>query len=171
MMLQLHITPRSPAPAADYKWPLSRLCRILAYVLAIGLLISLLPSTVRIAARQISTAIAEYQAKIPVVPQTIETGTAWVRSKTAPGAPIVFLARRDLDGWVFGLWQRALYPNPVFLIYDDQIKTGDYQKLRQLHRIQFALSVGHPPVDPGFAWSEPVPGVENSGEVVFGAIR
>jgi hypothetical protein len=162
--------PAERAPIDPAPKPASLLRRTLAYLLAAALLLSLSYPGIRAAASQVSAAIKEYRSKTEIVPPAVQAAAAHIRGKVPLGAPL-FLVARDPDAWLHGIWLRALYPSPVFLVYSAQLGTDTYNRLRVQHRIRFAVSIGQPPLNPGFVWSEPVPGFGNNAQVVFGRLQ
>jgi hypothetical protein len=74
------------------------------------------------------------------------------------------------EGWFSRLWQRALYPDYRTIV----VQPWDLPKLPELrakYRPRFAISVGQPPVDLGFAWKVDlgvVPGLQ--GVTWFGEL-
>jgi hypothetical protein len=49
------------------------------------------------------------------------------------------------------MWQRVLYPRVVILLPSHQNSAGAVSRLRSRFGIRYAVSMGSPPPDPGFA--------------------
>jgi hypothetical protein len=54
----------------------------------------------------------------------VERAAAYVRSQILPNSPVLLVVSKP-DAWADGLWQRALYPNPIFLVYKQDLGTPD----------------------------------------------
>ncbi len=71
-----------------------------------------------------------------------------VEARLPPGAPVLHVCARQ-EGWFSRLWQRALYPNHRTIV----VQPWDLPRLAELrakYGARFAISVGKPPVDPGY---------------------
>jgi hypothetical protein len=89
-----------------------------------------------------------------------------------PGAAI-FYVMPELEAWKSRMWKRALYPRPVFYVFNArELHGAEYDRVRQKYRIRFALSAGRPPLDPGYAWRTELPKLPGeTDETWFGELR
>jgi len=93
-----------------------------------------------------------------------------VRSQMPPDSPLLLVVSEP-DAWADGLWQRALYPNPIFLVYKEDLGTPEDHELRRKYGIRFAVSIGNPPLNPAFRWQRPLPDWTGAGQVAFGEVE
>jgi hypothetical protein len=93
-----------------------------------------------------------------------------VEARLPTGAPVLHVSAEQ-EGWFSRLWQRALYPNHKTIV----VQPWDIPRLPELrakYGARFAISVGKPPVDPGYVWKVDlgkVPGLP--GVTWFGELR
>ena len=93
-----------------------------------------------------------------------------VETRLPPGAPVLHVSAMP-EGWFSRLWQRALYPGHQTIVVQpwDVPRLGE---LRAKYGARFVISVGKPPLDPGYLWSVDlgtVPGLP--GATRFGELR
>ena len=143
--------------------------RLIAHALAVVFLTSLLAVGGRTAVVELRDSIAFYQSHRRPIPIGIERAAAYVHSQVPADAPVLLLVSTP-DAWDDGLWQRALYPNPIFLLYKNDLGTREDHQLRARYLVRFAVSIGAPPLDPAFRWRRPVPGWTGPGQVAFGEV-
>jgi hypothetical protein len=106
-----------------------------------------------------------------VLPHELRENVARINELSSPDAP-VFYVMRERETWVSRLWKRALYPRPVFYVDDEtQVNNALYRRLRAKHRIRYAVSVGSPPLDPGFDWYAELRSFPRGAQVWFGRLR
>src|SRR5215467_9376104 len=72
------------------------------------------------AARQLWAAIRSYQSDNRPIPIAVERAAAYVRSQIPASSPVLLVVSTP-DAWIDGLWQRALYPNPIFLVFKQDL--------------------------------------------------
>jgi hypothetical protein len=93
-----------------------------------------------------------------------------IRSKVAPNAPVFYLVNAASDGWVSGLWQRALYPNPCFLVRTDELQGAVGRELRAKFGHGLVMSINNPPELKAFTLTETLPANAGSPTVFLGAM-
>ncbi len=82
-------------------------------------------------------------------------------------APIFYIMPA-LETWNSRMWKRALYPRPVFYVENpSETRSKWYLDLRRRLGIHYALSIGHPPFDPGFRWKKELPSLPASTDVAW----
>ena len=92
----------------------------------------------------------------PTIPAPMKQQIAIINTVVPDGAPLFYI-RRDPELNVSRLWQRALYPHPVFLIAtSEELHGPDYSRLKEQYSIRYAISVGTPPLDPPFIRAKPL---------------
>ncbi len=93
--------------------------------------------------------------------------------KIVPKGSTVFYIMDQPEGWQFGLWQRSLYPDYVVLAVAGltQLNTDESRKIRRDKGIDFALSAGNPPLDPGFDSPLLLPAYPGGIPVVLGRLQ
>jgi len=144
--------------------------RAVANSLAAVFLISLAFGGIRAAVNQLRGSLHFYQSHNRPIPVEVERAAAYVQSQIPPASPVLLVVSKP-DAWADGLWSRALYPNPIFLVYKQDLDTPDHHELRRKYRVRFAVSIGDPPLDPGFRWQKPAPGWTGAGQVAFGEVK
>ncbi len=142
----------------------------IAYSAAAVLLLSLAPSAVVTAARQIRIAAHSYNPASSMIDPALQRAADFIHSQVPADCPILLVVSTP-DGWIDGLWHRALYPNPVFLLYKADLGSPLDHELRSQYHIWFAVSRGRPPLDPGFRWQKPLPGWNAAEQVVYGELN
>lgn len=93
-----------------------------------------------------------------------------VVQRLPPGEPVFHLSAAP-EYWYSRLWQRALYPRNDSIVIQPPLGGDRLRHLRSKYGVRFAISVGDPPVDPGYLWKidlGPLPGVP--GESSFGEL-
>jgi hypothetical protein len=105
------------------------------------------------------------QAPRQIVPEGHVEQVKLVRRRLPKGSTIFYLMDQP-EAWQLGLWQRSLYPDYAVLpvVGRDELRTNRA-------RIEFVISAGTPPLDPGFEWQVPLPGYPNNVPAVLGKIR
>jgi hypothetical protein len=64
-----------------------------------------------------------------------------------PGAPAFYVCG-DADTWSCGLWQRLLYPRPVFCLRAANPRHAEiFEDLRARFQVRYAIGEGPPPPD------------------------
>jgi hypothetical protein len=142
--------------------------RYVSYLGGILLFASLAIVGVRTANVRLREAVTTYRSSARLVPQDIEKAAIYIKSRVPPEEPILVVTD-NLDGWVNGIWQRALYPSPVLLFYRRDLGSQMLREYRTTNRLVYAVAIGNPPPDPGFVWKKAVPRMNQS--VVFGEIE
>jgi hypothetical protein len=95
-----------------------------------------------------------------------------IRAAAPEGAPI-FYVHADSDKWLSGLWQRALYPQHVYVVVSaDGSLDPAAREVRSRFAVGYALAAGNPPPDPGFEWKLSLPALPGYPPVYeFGKLR
>lgn len=90
-----------------------------------------------------------------------------------PKGSTVYYIMGQQEGWQFGLWQRSLYPDYVVLpvIGLANLNADQSGKIRAEKHIDFALSAGDPPLNPGFDSPVSLPPYPNGIPVILGKLR
>ena len=163
---------QAPAPAhvAAARPATGPLRRGIAYCLAAIFLLALAQAGTRAAVKQLRSSIESYRSHNRLIPVGVERGAAYVRSQMPPDSPLLLVVSEP-DAWADGLWQRALYPNPIFLVYKEDLGTPEDHELRRKYGIRFAVSIGNPPLNPAFRWQRPLPDWTGAGQVAFGEVE
>ena len=164
------LKPAPPAHSAAAQRPTALIQRAVAYFFAAVFLISLALAGSRAAVNQLRGSIQFYQSHNRPIPVEIERAAAYVHSQIPPDSPVLLVVSEP-DAWADGLWSRALYPNPIFLMYKQDLGTQDDHELRRKYEVRFAVSIGDPPLNPGFRWQKPAPGWTGAGKVTFGEVE
>lgn len=112
-------------------------------------------------------------APLQVIAPEIRAQVAALKARMPAGAPILYFDQYPRNHWNSRVWQRAFYPARLVIV--EREKTPErlpLETLRRLYFARFALAVGNPPDDPGFAWHEvlpPLPGAPTT--VWFGELK
>ena len=110
-------------------------------------------------------------APLDVLSSSLSKRLEFVQKRNRTAQPLFLFLERP-DTWYAGLWHRALYPVPVFVVNDEDIlRSPRYRTLRSERDIRLAVAVGTPPLEAGFrpiAQLPPEPGLPEAwfGEVV-----
>ena len=93
--------------------------------------------------------------------------------QAVPKGSTVFYIMDQPEGWQFGLWQRSLYPDYVLLPVTGtaELNADGFRKVRLDKGINFALSAGNPPLNPGFDSPVSLSAYPNGIPVVLGKLR
>lgn len=76
---------------------------------------------------------------------------AEIRRLAPPGTRFIWINRVP-DQWFPKIWQRLLYPDPMFIIQGESALAKDFDELRHEYVVRHVFSSGSPPIDPGYAW-------------------
>ena len=90
-----------------------------------------------------------------------------------PKGSTVYYIMDQQQAWQFGLWQRSLYPDYVVLPVIGLANThaDEFRRVRADKHIEFALSAGAPPLNPGFDSPVPLPPYPDGIPVILGKLR
>jgi len=107
-----------------------------------------------------------------IVPEGHVTQVKIFRNLVPKGSTVFYITDQP-EGWQFGLWQRSLYPDYVVLPVTGTAElNGDrYRNVRLDRSIDFALSAGNPPLNPGFDSPVSLPAYPNGIPLVLGRLR
>jgi len=109
-------------------------------------------------------------APYDVVPAALRKEANFVKHRIPTGSALVYVMRSP-EHWQSRLWHRLLYPSPVLFLENDLETTGPaFRNLRVRYDVRFALSVGNPPLDPGFQWHVVFPARTGYPETWFGEL-
>ena len=89
-----------------------------------------------------------------------------------PAGSTIFYIMDVPEAWQLGLWQRSLYPDYfVRPIYGSaQLQRTDHQRFREKKGVEYAISAGSPPINPGFQWQVALPAYPNGVPLVLGKL-
>jgi len=94
-----------------------------------------------------------------------------MRANLPADAPLFYIMDRP-QPWLAGVWQRACYPNPVFLLESaDELELPANRAIRAKYGVRYALSVGDPPVVKMFRWFRMLPSVPASYPAAYGELN
>jgi hypothetical protein len=94
----------------------------------------------------------------------------FVQTRNRTAQPLFLLLERP-DAWYAGLWHRALYPVPVFVIDGaDILRSPRYRILRSKGDVRLAVAVGTPPLKAGFRPIAQLPPEPGAPEAWFGEV-
>jgi hypothetical protein len=119
--------------------------------------------------REIRTANAWAQQR--QVPALVHEQLAEIRRIAPRGSRFIWLNRTP-EFWFSRVWQRLLYPDPMYFVEDHPDLETRFRQTREAHGVQYVFSAGSPPIDPGYRWRislVPNPGLP--GELWFGEVR
>ncbi len=105
----------------------------------------------------------------PVIPAALGRDIRFIRGRIPDAEPLLYLCE-DSDRWAPRLWERALSPQRVAIVFASDFPAAAISLRRRMH-IHWAISAGIPPRDPGFAWCRrlaPIPG--SSTQYWFGRL-
>jgi hypothetical protein len=122
-------------------------------------------------AREIRVAFRD--AGLSVFPTEFQRQRAVVEKTAPPGAVFLHISDWASDpgtGWYSRLWQRALYPRNLVIVVMRDLQPERLQLLRRRFGARYAISVGSPPIDPGFLWHRDLGVVPGSGQTWFGEL-
>ncbi len=109
-----------------------------------------------------------------VFPGQLQQQLAVVEASVPPGPALLHVSDWASDpgtGWYSRLWQRALYPRNAVVLLMRDITPERIAELRRQYRPRYAISVGTPPIDPGFLWHRDLGVVPGSRQTWFGELR
>lgn len=109
-----------------------------------------------------------------VFPGQFQRQVKTVEETVPPGAVFFHIADASKDpgtGWYSRLWQRALYPRNLVIVLLNDLRPEHLEELRKRYRVRYAISVGTPPIDPGFRWHRELGSVPGSHQTWFGELR
>ena len=114
--------------------------------------------------------IAFRDAPLDVLTPAFRRRLEFVQTRNRTAQPLFLFFERP-DAWYAGVWHRALYPVPVFVVDEDILRSTRYQTLRFERDVRLAVAVGTAPLKAGFrpiAQLPPEPGAPVAwfGEVV-----
>ena len=105
------------------------------------------------------------------VPPALHELLAQIRRAAPRGERFIWINRVP-DRWYPLVWQRLLYPDPMFILQGEEEMGRRFEELRRKYRVRFVFSSGLPPVDPGYAWRTVIPAPPGSTDVLwFGELR
>ncbi len=120
--------------------------------------------------------IADYtivfkSSPLDIVPAGHWARIALVKSHVPPG-PILYLTEKKED-WQRGLWQRTLYPDyPVVTAFGvNDLTSPRILKRRHDDNINYVVSAGDPPPNPGFEWRMDLPLYVNGIPMILGRLK
>src|ERR1700694_4270556 len=108
---------------------------VTAWSLAAALFLSLAIPGVKVAAKQVKSSVQSYPLS-NTIPTEIERAAEYIHNQLPPNSPVLLVVGKR-DGWVDGLWHRALYPTAVFLCYQRDLDTSAARDLRVRQHIRF----------------------------------
>ncbi len=114
--------------------------------------------------------IAFRDAALDVFSSAFRKRLDFVQARNRTAQPLILFLERP-DAWYAGLWQRALYPVPVFVVDEVNIlHSPRYQALRSERDIHLAVAVGIPPPEAGFRPIAQLPPEPGRPEAWFGEV-
>lgn len=109
-------------------------------------------------------------APLDVLGPAFRKRVEFVQTRNRTAQPLFLLLERP-DAWYAGLWHRALYPVPVFVVNDEDIlRSPRYQTLRSERNVRLAVAVGTPPLKAGFRPIAQLPPEPGAPEAWFGEV-
>lgn len=93
----------------------------------------------------------------PPVQRQIETA-----EQEMGGDASLLVIYEGTDSWYARMWQRVLYPRTVIILPSSALKGTDMARLRTRYHLQYALTMGSPPADPGFVRTQDLGSVSGS---------
>jgi len=81
-----------------------------------------------------------------LVPPDIGRALDGVRRAIPSDAPVLYVSA-DTDTWRCGLWQRLLYPRPVFCLRPAASSHSELPSIRRAFDIRYAIGTGPPSPD------------------------
>lgn len=110
--------------------------------------------------------------RVSVISPQLTDGVLMVK-RIAPSGSTIFYISQTPEYWNSKLWQRALYPDVAVILIQTSVEV-DGPRLKQLkekYSVHYALSVGDPPLDPGFRWHHSLPSLPGvGGQTWFGKL-
>jgi len=111
------------------------------------------------------------KAWMTAVPPRVADQIATVDRVMRPGEALLVTYPAS-HPWYPRVWQRVLYPRTVVLLSRDQTTAANVARLRARYGIRFAVAMGSPPPDPGFARVRDLgPLLSANDRVLFGPLR
>jgi hypothetical protein len=119
--------------------------------------------------QMLSEAVIDFRwAPAEAIPAEMIREASEVR-RLSGGTPIVYVGNRDAE-WTGGLWQRALFPQDVFLALPRTGPLSATIRQARLFGARDALCQGSVPPDLQLEWTRELPAVAPFGTVVFGRL-
>jgi hypothetical protein len=109
-------------------------------------------------------------APAEIVPGAIRRNVDEIRRRV-PDADSVLYVMDSAEHWNSRIWHRALYPTPVLILTGSELGGTRDRALRRAFAVKWALSVGKPPVDPGYRWRISLLPDPKGRTVWFGELR
>ena len=108
-------------------------------------------------------------APLHIVPDGLEAQVKMVRDVVPRGSTLYFISD-PAEPWLVGLWQRSLYPDYIVLPVQNfaRREAEESRKLRTKDKVEYSISVGNPPANPGFQWRVELPAYPNALPAVLG---
>jgi len=106
-----------------------------------------------------------------IVPEGHKEQVKIVKAAVPAGSTLFYLMDVP-EAWQLGLWQRSLYP--AYIVQPAhgaaQLKEARRQALRDGKKVDFAISAGNPPLNPGFQWQAALPPYPNGIPATLGKL-
>lgn len=100
-----------------------------------------------------------------IFPPDVRQSAAEADRLLPPGAPAFFVTG-DADTWTCGLWQRLLYPRPIFCLRGANPRHAEiFRDLRSQFSIRYAIGSGEPPAEVVLLRKTDLPGSRWLGEL------
>lgn len=131
-------------------------------------------------AASVTSAGSAFRRELPVVfqfahhqqiPPILHSQLHQVRQLAPAGSKFVWVNEAP-EEWFSKIWQRLLYPDPVFIVHGEAQVANTLPALRAQYDIRYAFSAGSSPLNPGYKWyitMAPPPGAQ--GDLWFGELR
>ena len=84
-----------------------------------------------------------------------------------PADSVLLVTYGGKDPWYAWMWQRVLYPREVITFPSAGLSGTTMARLRTSCRIQYAVAMGSPPADPGFARKQDLGSLPGSPDRVW----
>lgn len=107
-----------------------------------------------------------------IVPEGHRAQVRIFRSIVPKGSTVYYIMDQQ-EAWQFGLWQRSLYPDYVVLPVTGlaELHADGFRKVQADKHIDFALSAGAHPLNPGFDSPLSLPPYPDGIPVILGKLR
>jgi hypothetical protein len=105
--------------------------------------------------------VAFWQSWPRIVPPPVQTQIGIAEREMGDEAALL-VTYAGTDSWYARMWQRVLYPRTVIILPSSALKVRDMARLRIRYRLQYALTMGSPPADPGFVRTQDLGNVPGS---------
>ncbi len=108
---------------------------------------------------------------LTAVPPRVAVQIAIVEKFLQPGEALL-VTYPGPSPWYPRMWQRVLYPRTVILLTRDHTSAPNIARIRARYGIRFAVAMGSPPPDPGFARMQDLGSLLGENDpVLFGPLR